>query len=122
MSKPKGKHSTADDPQAAPFDPKTLVRLISKEGHEFFVDKTSMKHSRILKLVLEGGPGASNEVARYDGEKIFLDDLPASVLEKFIQYLYYKSKYDIDPDHRPQFSAGSISQVELLLAATVLQA
>eukprot|EP00760_Papus_ankaliazontas_P034143 PhM_4_TR7007/c0_g1_i1/m.39544/K03872/TCEB1; transcription elongation factor B, polypeptide 1 len=100
------------------FDPNGLVKLVSRDGHVFHVDQTCAKVSRLLKAALEG---ASREGVRIEDDRFVLEEIPAAVLEKAIQYFYYKVRYDHDPDNRPDFIVAPTMALDLMLAAKQLQ-
>jgi hypothetical protein len=45
----------------------------------------------------------------------------AEVVEKVIQYLYYKMRYDHDPDNRPAFNVDPSIALNLMVAAHNLE-
>eukprot|EP00759_Apiculatamorpha_spiralis_P009632 PhF_6_TR16798/c0_g1_i1/m.25373/K03872/TCEB1; transcription elongation factor B, polypeptide 1 len=115
MSRPQNKNK-ADD---ALSDPKNMVHLISKEGHEFIVDYGCACVSKLIKTTLEGGGKEGVHVV--DGNRITFEDIPTDVLEKAIQYFYYKTRYDNDPDRRPKFEVPPMMALQLMMAAKTLQ-
>lgn len=64
---------------------KTFVKLISAEGHEFFVDRqTAVSTSKTIQLMLEGNfREAQDNVIRFP-------DIASYVLERVVHYLNYK--------------------------------
>jgi hypothetical protein len=51
---------------------------------------------------------------------IKFETINTAILEKVIQYFYYKKKYDHTPPPLPQFKIGIDSMVDLLNAASFL--
>eukprot|EP01104_Vermistella_antarctica_P009626 TRINITY_DN248_c1_g1_i1.p1 TRINITY_DN248_c1_g1~~TRINITY_DN248_c1_g1_i1.p1 ORF type:complete len:103 (+),score=31.67 TRINITY_DN248_c1_g1_i1:155-463(+) len=92
------------------------VKLISKEGHEFVVDRVAAMASGTIKEMLKTGPGTIAEQRL--GEFIFRE-ISTPVLEKVIQYFYYKMKYTNSTRDIVEFPLGDDLQ-HLLMAAHFL--
>jgi elongin-C len=93
----------------------SMIKLISAEGHEFFVNRKCAMVSGTIKAMLSGkfnlAATAINtaglniitigQFAESSGEVRF-PEIPALILEKVIQYLYYKvrlPRFDGLPSH-----------------------
>lgn len=93
-----------------------MVKLISAEGHEFFVDRKAAMVSGTIKSMLSG-PGAFTE--QQLGEITFRE-ISTPILEKVNQYFYYKLKYTNNTSEIPEFSIEPEIALELLMAANFL--
>ena len=91
----------------------SIIKLKSAEGHEFFVDKKCAMVSGTIKAMLSG------QFAESRGEVSF-PEIPGAVLEKVIQYLYYKVRYTNSLQRTPDFSLEPEMALELLIAAGYL--
>lgn len=90
-----------------------IIKLKSAEGHEFFVDRRCAMVSGTIKAMLSG------QFAESRGE-ISFPEIPAIVLEKLIQYLYYKVRYTNSSQRIPEFVIEPEIALELLLASGYL--
>eukprot|EP01115_Flamella_aegyptia_P006006 TRINITY_DN2537_c2_g1_i1.p1 TRINITY_DN2537_c2_g1~~TRINITY_DN2537_c2_g1_i1.p1 ORF type:complete len:107 (+),score=28.34 TRINITY_DN2537_c2_g1_i1:51-371(+) len=93
------------------------VKLISHEGHVFIVDRKCAMVSGTIKSMLNG-PGNFAEQAL--GE-INFKEISAKILEKVIQYFYYKQKYTNCSTEIPEFVIEPEVALELLMAANFLE-
>lgn len=91
-----------------------LIRLISAEGHEFFVEKRCAMVSGTIKAMLSG------QFAESRGEVRF-PEIPGVILEKVIQYLHYKVRYTNSAQRVPNFVIEPELALELLTAANYLE-
>ena len=98
------------DTAAAPMQ---MIKLKSAEGHEFFVDRRCAMVSGTIKAMLSG------QFAESRGE-ISFPEIPAIVLEKLIQYLYYKVRYTNSSQRIPEFNVEPEIALDLLIAAGYL--
>jgi transcription elongation factor B subunit 1 len=74
-----------------------FVKLVSAEGHEFFLEKDVAKISKTMNLMLEGSfREAQDNVIRFP-------DMAAYILERVIQYLHYKAQYSHSTSRIPEF-------------------
>ncbi|KAL0488586.1 transcription elongation factor B polypeptide 1 [Acrasis kona] len=91
------------------FDPSVMIKLVSTDGMEFIVDRRCVIPAKALKKQLES-------------EETTIDlGFSAEIVEKLVQYLYYKMRYDHDPDNRPQFHIEPSIALNLMVAAHYLQ-
>jgi transcription elongation factor B subunit 1 len=69
--------------------PKTeYIQLVSKEGHRFYVDKAvAIEVSQTIRSAWSVGLKEKNSGV------MNLPSIPTAVLEKVIQYMYYKVRY-----------------------------
>ncbi len=89
------------------------VKLISAEGHEFIVDRRCAMVSGTIKRMLTG------QFAESRGEVRF-PEIPGVILEKVLQYLYYKVRYTNSVMRVPDFEVEPEISLELLMAANYL--
>eukprot|EP01102_Stenamoeba_stenopodia_P017040 TRINITY_DN604_c0_g1_i1.p1 TRINITY_DN604_c0_g1~~TRINITY_DN604_c0_g1_i1.p1 ORF type:complete len:106 (+),score=23.50 TRINITY_DN604_c0_g1_i1:111-428(+) len=101
--------------EEAPAEPQT-VKLISADGHEFIIDRKAAMVSGTIKSMLSG-PGTFTENTL--GE-INFREISTPVLEKVIQYFYYKLRYAISSSDTPEFPIEPEIALELLMAANFL--
>ena len=73
-----------------------FVKLISKEGHEFYVDRKCAMMSGTIKAMLSGGFMESKGEIRFA-------EIRGAILERVIQYVYYKVKYTKGNVSPPEF-------------------
>ena len=91
----------------------SIVKLISAEGHEFYVDKRCAMVSGTIKLMLSG------QFAESRGEVRF-PEIPSVILEKVIQYLYYKVRYTNSVMRVPEFVVEPEYALDMLMASNYL--
>ena len=120
------------------------VKLISAEGHEFIIDKNAAMVSGTIKSMLSG-PGMQYLFFFFNLNKLFFNvpsipysnkanfsekalgeipfrEISAPILEKVIQYFYYKLKYTNSASEVPEFPIEPEIALELLMAANFLDA
>eukprot|EP01038_Epipyxis_sp_PR26KG_P009682 gene9682-13035_t len=91
----------------------SMIRLKSAEGHEFLVERRCAMVSGTIKAMLQG------QFAESRGE-ISFPEIPGVILEKLIQYLYYKVRYANSTQRIPEFQIEPEIALELLIAAGYL--
>lgn len=91
------------------------VKLISADGHEFYLDKeVAVSSSKTIRLMLEGSfREAQDNVIR-------LPDLAGYVLERVVKYLHYRAQYRDSSARIPEFVIEPEAAMELLIAAKYL--
>lgn len=74
------------------------VKLISAEGHEFFVDRSiAIAYSKTISLMLEGSfREAQDNIIRFP-------DMAGYILERVVKYLHYKARYSNSTSRIPEF-------------------
>ena len=98
----------------APDEPhSSMIKIKSAEGHEFFVDRKCAMVSGTIKSMLSG------QFAESRGE-ISFPEVPAIIMEKLIQYLYYKVRYTNSTHRVPEFHVEPEIALELLIASGYL--
>mmetsp|Transcript_8201 Transcript_8201/g.23351 ORF Transcript_8201/g.23351 Transcript_8201/m.23351 type:complete len:105 (-) Transcript_8201:87-401(-) len=90
-----------------------MVKLVSKEGHEFYVDRKCAMLSGTIRAMLSGQFVES-------GGEITFKELSTPILEKVIQYLHYKVRYTNSDTVIPEFKIEPEMVMELLMAANFL--
>eukprot|EP00953_Heterococcus_sp_UTEX-ZZ885_P028143 15017-Heterococcus_DN1.PRE.4 len=89
------------------------VKLISAEKAEFWVDRDCVMISGTIKAMLSGS------FAESKGEISFAE-IRTVILEKVIQYMYYKVRYTNSKVRTPEFNIEPELALELLMAANFL--
>jgi transcription elongation factor B subunit 1 len=91
------------------------VKLISAEGHEFYLDReVAINASKTIRLMLGGSfREAQDNVIRFP-------DIAGYVLEKVIHYFHYKEQHSSSSNRLPLFDIQPELALELLLAAKYL--
>jgi len=95
---------------------KTNVKLVSAEGHEFFLDKeVAIAGSKTIQMMLEGSFREASE------NVIKLPDIAGYVLERLVKYLLYKAQYKFTTNRIPEFTIEPEVAMELMIAAKYLE-
>ena len=94
---------------------KEMIKLVSKEGHEFTVEKQAAMVSNTIKSMLTG-PGMFTE---QESDTITFPEISKEVMEEVIKYFYYKLRYANEP-MPPEFPIEPSMALELLMAANYL--
>uniref|UniRef100_A0A6B2LUV1 Elongin-C n=1 Tax=Arcella intermedia TaxID=1963864 RepID=A0A6B2LUV1_9EUKA len=89
--------------------------MISSEGHEFIVDRKCAMVSGTIRSMLDGGGFLESEAG-----EISFKEINTNILEKVIQYFYYKVKYTNSTGQTPDFPIEPEIALELLMAANFL--
>jgi hypothetical protein len=94
---------------------KVYVKLVSAEGHEFFLDRgIAMAASTTIRTMLEGQfREAQDNIIRFP-------DITGYILERVVRYLIYKSQYTNASMRIPDFTIEPEVALELLIAAKYL--
>ena len=93
----------------------TFVKLISADGHEFFVERRiAITGSKTMKTMLE------SEFREADEGVIRFPDISTHILEKVLQYMHYKSRYGASNTRIPEFQIEPEIALELLVASSFL--
>jgi transcription elongation factor B subunit 1 len=95
---------------------RVYVKLISMEGHEFFVDKSiATGSSTTIRTMLDGG-----QFRESTENVINFPDIAGYILERVIRYMHYKSRYSNSAARIPEFSIEPEYALELLIASKYL--
>ncbi|CAB4377675.1 POZ domain-containing protein [Rhizophagus irregularis] len=92
------------------------VKLISKDGFEFIIERNAALASGTIKNMLSS-PGQFMESEQ---NEVHFRDITAVILEKVCQYLYYKVRYTGSQTEIPQFQIEPNQALELLMTADFL--
>lgn len=90
-----------------------MIKLISAEGHEFFLHKHVAMVAGTIKIMLSG------QFAESRGE-IRFPEIPGIILERVIQYLHYKVRYANSAQRVPNFNIDLDMALEMLMASNYL--
>ncbi|CAM9111841.1 unnamed protein product, partial [Choristocarpus tenellus] len=91
-----------------------FVRLISAEGAEFWVERKCAMVSGTIKAMLSGGFGEASS------GKVCFAEISTPILEKVIQFVYYKVRHTNSATRIPDFPIEPELALELLMAANFL--
>ncbi|CAE7188655.1 ATAD3 [Symbiodinium pilosum] len=108
-------HADMDNPHLDPVETFSFLRLVSADGHEFFLDRRiAYECDTFKKMVEKEGfkEGQTNE--------IHLPTITGKLLEKVIEYLYFKYKYTDAKVPIPEFPIDDDVVLDLLLVANYL--
>jgi hypothetical protein len=94
------------------------IKLTSAEDHVFLVHRNCAMVSGTIRSMLTGFEGAS--FIEKESNEITFREIPAVILEKVIQYFYYKVKYSNSTGQIPEFPIEPEIALELLMAANFL--
>lgn len=74
------------------------VKLVSAEGHEFFLDRSiAIDHSKTIAMMLEGSfREAQDNVIKFP-------DMAGYILERLVKFLHYKAQYSNSTSRIPEF-------------------
>jgi hypothetical protein len=94
---------------------KVYVKLVSAEGHEFFLDRDiAMASSTTIRTMLEGQfREAQDNIIRFP-------DIAGYILERVVRYLHYKAQYSNSSARIPDFMIEPEVALELLIASKYL--
>lgn len=90
-----------------------IIKIKSAEGHEFFISRHCAMVSGTIKAMLSG------QFAESRGEICF-PEITGVILEKVIQYMYYKVRYSNSTQRIPEFNIEPELSLELLVASGYL--
>ncbi|KYQ96858.1 putative transcription elongation factor B polypeptide 1 [Tieghemostelium lacteum] len=94
-----------------------VLRLYSSSGHEFVLSRKMSYVSGTIKSMLN----ADNSNFMEDKlSEIKFREISTPVLEKVIQYFYFKNKYTNSTSDLPEFQINEKIVVDLLLSAHFL--
>ncbi|KHJ92957.1 Skp1 family, tetramerization domain protein [Oesophagostomum dentatum] len=94
----------------------TYVKLVSSDGHQFYIKKELALTSGTIKAMLSG-PGQYSE---NESNEVNFREIPSHVLQKVCQYFAYKVRYTSSATEIPEFNITPEVALELLMAANFL--
>ncbi len=86
----------------------------SAEGHEFFITRKAAMVSGTIRAMLSGGFSESMN------NEIRFPEISTNILEKSIQYCYYKLRYANSSARVPEFVIEPEITLELLMSSNYL--
>ncbi|XP_038057608.1 elongin-C [Patiria miniata] len=92
------------------------VKLVSSDGHEFYVKRDLALTSGTIKAMLSG-PGT---FAEHEANEVCFREIPSHVLCKVCMYFTYKVRYTNSSTEIPEFPIAPEIALELLMAANFL--
>mmetsp|Transcript_112155 Transcript_112155/g.281074 ORF Transcript_112155/g.281074 Transcript_112155/m.281074 type:complete len:116 (+) Transcript_112155:67-414(+) len=104
-----------DNPHLDPAESFSYLRLVSADGHQFYLDRRiAYECDTFRKMVEQEGfkEGQLNEIK--------LPTITGKLLQKVIEYLYYKYKYTDAKTTIPDFPIDDDVVLDLLLVANYL--
>ncbi|CEL99189.1 unnamed protein product [Vitrella brassicaformis CCMP3155] len=107
--------SSSASPPEEEFD---YLKLISAEGHEFFLDKKIAFGCEMIRTMFDGEK--SHSFTEGQTGAINFQTINSRLLEKVIQYLYYKHKHTDSREAIPDFEIDDEIVLDLLLVANYL--
>eukprot|EP00933_Yihiella_yeosuensis_P074483 TRINITY_DN83435_c0_g1_i1.p1 TRINITY_DN83435_c0_g1~~TRINITY_DN83435_c0_g1_i1.p1 ORF type:complete len:116 (+),score=28.72 TRINITY_DN83435_c0_g1_i1:69-416(+) len=104
-----------DNPHMNPVATFSCIKLISADGHEFYLDRLiAYECDTFRKMVEKDGfkEGMTNEIQ--------LPTITGKLLEKVVEYLYFKYKYTDSKVAIPEFPLDDEVVLDLLIVANYL--
>ncbi|VDM54176.1 unnamed protein product [Angiostrongylus costaricensis] len=92
------------------------VKLVSSDGHQFYIKKELALTSGTIKAMLSG-PGQYSET---ESNEVNFREIPSHVLQKVCHYFAYKVRYTSSATEIPEFIISPEVALELLMAANFL--
>jgi|UniRef100_A0A914NYR8 transcription elongation factor B subunit 1 len=92
------------------------VKLISEDGHEFYIKREYAITSGTIRAMLSG-PGQFTE---NENNEVHFREIPSHVLQKVCHYFMYKVRYTNSANEIPEFTIAPEVALELLMAANFL--
>eukprot|EP01060_Flectonema_neradi_P029728 TRINITY_DN4170_c0_g4_i1.p1 TRINITY_DN4170_c0_g4~~TRINITY_DN4170_c0_g4_i1.p1 ORF type:complete len:111 (+),score=12.84 TRINITY_DN4170_c0_g4_i1:79-411(+) len=102
-----------EEKPAVVFDASSLVTLRGADDCEFVIDRQCALVSKLLKVQLE-------ELKEGEDQVLSFPTIQPHILEKAIQYFYYKIRYDNDPEERVEFKVPPSIALDLMIVASHL--
>ncbi|KAI9298841.1 POZ domain-containing protein [Neoconidiobolus thromboides FSU 785] len=98
-------------------DKNQYVKLVSSEGFEFILNKQVAMGSKTIQNMLNG-PASFLEAST---NRIEFRDISGIILEKVVDYLHYKARYQSSPGYDvPSIKIEPELAIELLMASDFL--
>ena len=80
------------------------VKLVSAEGHEFFLDRSvAIAYSKTISTMLEGSFREAQD------NVITFPDMAGYVLERVVKYMHYKAQYSNSTGRIPEFVSCNLA-------------
>eukprot|EP00762_Andalucia_godoyi_P001237 ANDGO_04758.mRNA.1 Elongin-C len=97
---------------------KPSLTLLTQDGFEILIAQDLASYSKVLQAFLAEREASG---AAESPNAAFSIPFRSDLVERAIQYLHYKKKWDHEPDERPQFPIDPESALQLILVADFLQ-
>mmetsp|Transcript_45491 Transcript_45491/g.90090 ORF Transcript_45491/g.90090 Transcript_45491/m.90090 type:complete len:114 (-) Transcript_45491:99-440(-) len=104
-----------DSPHLDPAEHFAYIRLISADGHQFYLDRRVAYECDTFRKMAEQEGFKEGQT-----KDINLPTITGKLLEKVIEYLYYKYKYTDSKVAIPEFPIEDDIVLDLLLVANYL--
>eukprot|EP00397_Hematodinium_sp_SG-2012_P068390 GEMP01110776.1.p1 GENE.GEMP01110776.1~~GEMP01110776.1.p1 ORF type:complete len:116 (+),score=15.69 GEMP01110776.1:42-350(+) len=92
-----------------------FISIYSSDGHEFLIDEKIALECETFKKML-----AQDSMKEGQCREIRLNNVRAKLLEKVIEYLYFKHRYTDSTDTIPEFPIEEDCVLDLLIVANYL--
>ncbi|UJR25378.1 hypothetical protein I4U23_006726 [Adineta vaga] len=92
------------------------VKLISSDGHEFYIKRDLALMSQTIRAMLSG-PG---QYAENETNIIHFRSISSQVLARICSYFAYKARYSNSAIEIPEFPIAPENALEILMAANFL--
>mmetsp|Transcript_58483 Transcript_58483/g.187867 ORF Transcript_58483/g.187867 Transcript_58483/m.187867 type:complete len:116 (+) Transcript_58483:144-491(+) len=107
--------SGIDNPHLDPAESFSYLRLVSADGHRFYLDRRIAYECDTFRKMVEQEGFKEGQT-----KDINLPTITGKLLEKVIEYLYYKYKYTDSKVTIPEFPIDDDVVLDLLLVANYL--
>merc|ERR1711982_112883 len=104
-----------DNPHLDPAEKFSYVKLVSADQHQFFLDRRIAYECDTFRKMIEQDAFQEGQT-----QEIKLPTITGKLLEKVIEYLYYKYKYTDSRVPIPEFQIENDDVLDLLLVANYL--
>mmetsp|Transcript_59286 Transcript_59286/g.163977 ORF Transcript_59286/g.163977 Transcript_59286/m.163977 type:complete len:114 (-) Transcript_59286:205-546(-) len=104
-----------DSPHLDPAESFSYIKLVSADGHHFFLDRRIAYECDTFRKMVEQDTSREGQT-----KEIHLPKITGKLLEKVIEYLYYKYKYTDSKVAIPEFPIDDDVVLDLLLVANDL--
>merc|ERR1712099_145455 len=91
-----------------------FIKILSSDGHEFLLSRKAAEQSGTIRSMLSSGKFMESGKGR-----IVFKEIEGKILEKVIQYFYYKTKH-ANSTTPPEFKIEPNLALDLLIAANYL--
>merc|ERR550514_2589145 len=104
-----------DHPHLDPVETFSYLRLVSADNHTFYLDRRIAFECDTFKKMAEQQGFREGQT-----QEITLPTISGKLLEKVIEYLYFKYKYTDSKETIPEFPIDDDNVLDLLLVANYL--
>mmetsp|Transcript_61660 Transcript_61660/g.123608 ORF Transcript_61660/g.123608 Transcript_61660/m.123608 type:complete len:114 (-) Transcript_61660:102-443(-) len=107
--------TSIDNPHLDPAESFSYLKLVSADGHHFYLDRRIAYECDTFRKMVEQDPAKDGQT-----KEIQLPKVTGKLLEKVIEYLYYKYKFTDSKVAIPEFPIDDDVVLDLLLVANDL--